>query len=158
MSTGTVPRCEVSANDTILITYQGEHAPESPGADMTTAVVIEDDDDIRLLLEVVLEQAGYTVISAATGQDGLVALHAEQPALIMIDVGLPDMEGYEVVRLARPHLAGHIVMLSARTEAADARRGLDAGADEYLTKPFRPRALREQLSEIVARPAKSAGN
>lgn len=125
---------------------------------MRTALVIEDDDDIRYLLEVVLGQAGYSVTSAATGQEGLTALSAEPPALTLIDVGLPDMEGFEVVRRARPLLTGHIVMLSARSEAADAQQGLEAGADEYLTKPFRPRQLREQLSEIVARPVKTSGN
>ena len=73
-----------------------------------------------------------------------------------MDVGLPDMEGYEVVREARSRIAGHIVMLSARSETADARQGIEAGADEYLTKPFRPRLLRQQLQEITARPARGA--
>lgn len=125
---------------------------------MTTAVVIEDDDDIRRLLEVVLDQAGYTVTSAASGEDGLAAIGTQPPALALVDVGLPDMEGYEVVRRARAQVTGHIVMLSARSEAADARKGLEAGADEYLTKPFRPRLLRQQLEEIVARPVRTAGS
>lgn len=123
---------------------------------MTTAVVIEDDDDIRRLLEVVLTQAGYTVTGAADGAAGLAAIGAQPPTLALVDVGLPDMEGYEVVRRARPQVAGHIVMLSARSEAADARKGLEAGADEYLTKPFRPRLLRQQLDEILSRPVKAA--
>lgn len=123
---------------------------------MATALVIEDDDDIRRLLEVVLGQAGYTVAVAATGTDGLTALIAQAPDLLLVDVGLPDMEGYEVVRQARAQMSGHIVMLSARSEEADAQRGLDAGADEYLTKPFRPRRLREQLAEITARPISRA--
>lgn len=123
---------------------------------MSTALVIEDDDDIRRLLEVVLAQDGYTVTSAANGEDGLAALNAEPPDLALVDVGLPDIEGYEIVRRARPQLAGHIVMLSARSELADAQQGLAAGADAYLTKPFRPRLLREQLREIIARPVKTA--
>lgn len=124
---------------------------------MSTALVIEDDDDIRRLLEVVLGQAGYTVAAAATGADGLEALESRTPDLLMVDVGLPDVEGYEVVRRARPQLDGHIVMLSARTQDADSQQGIDAGADAYLTKPFRPRQLREQLAEIVSRPVSSAG-
>lgn len=124
---------------------------------MSTALVIEDDDDIRRLLEVVLGQAGYTVAAAATGADGLEALESRTPDLLMVDVGLPDLEGYEVVRRARPRIEGHIVMLSARTQDADAQQGIDAGADAYLTKPFRPRQLREQLTEIVSRPVTSAG-
>ena len=123
---------------------------------MATALVIEDDDDIRSLLEVVLTQDGYAVTTAANGSDGLAALRASNPDLTLVDVGLPDMEGYEVLREARSRIAGHIVMLSARSETADARQGIEAGADEYLTKPFRPRLLRQQLQEITARPARGA--
>lgn len=125
---------------------------------MATALVIEDDDDIRGLLEVVLEQAGYDVAAAGTGAAGLEALAAQEPDLMLVDVGLPDIEGYDVVRQARPLISGHIVMLSARSQESDAQRGLEAGADEYLTKPFRPRALREQLAGIVARPSGREGS
>lgn len=125
---------------------------------MATALVIEDDDDIRGLLEVVLEQAGYDVAAAGTGAAGLEALAAQEPDLMLVDVGLPDIEGYDVVRQARPLISGHIVMLSARSQETDAQRGLEAGADEYLTKPFRPRALREQLAGIVARPSGREGS
>ena len=117
---------------------------------MTTALVIEDDDDIRRLLEVILDQSGYAVVTAATGEDGLEALEAQPPELMLVDVGLPDIEGYDVVRRARDRVSGTIVMLSARSQEADAQLGLDAGADEYLTKPFWPRELRERLAEIVA--------
>jgi DNA-binding response OmpR family regulator len=124
---------------------------------MATALVIEDDDDIRGLLEVVLEQAGYAVAAAATGADALVALDAKTPDLMLVDVGLPDIEGYDLVRRARSRISGHIVMLSARSQESDARAGLEAGADEYITKPFRPRALREQLAGVVARPVGCGG-
>lgn len=120
---------------------------------MGTAVVIEDDDDIRRLLEVVLGQEGYTVTAVATGAEGIEALNAHAPDLVLVDVGLPDMEGYDIVRATRPLVTGHIVMLSARSLVDDTRLGLEAGADEYLTKPFRPRQLRERLREIVAGPA-----
>lgn len=123
---------------------------------MATALVIEDDDDIRSLLDVVLTQAGYTVTTAVNGVDGLDALCTSNPDLTLVDVGLPDMEGYEVVREARGRVTGHIVMLSARSESADASRGLEAGADEYLTKPFRPRLLRQQLQKITSRPSRTA--
>lgn len=119
---------------------------------MGTAVVIEDDDDIRRLLEVVLAQEGYEVSVAANGEKGIAVLTEQPPDLALVDVGLPDMEGYEVVRSTRHLVTGHMVMLSARSEAADAQLGIDAGADEYLTKPFRPRQLRETLREIVTRP------
>ncbi|MDN5821485.1 MAG: response regulator [Brachybacterium sp.] len=124
---------------------------------MATALVIEDDDDIRRLLEVVLSQAGYSVAAAETGARGLEALDAQVPDLLLVDVGLPDIEGYEVVRRARDQVDGHIVMLSARSQESDVQLGIDAGADEYLTKPFRPRQLRERLAEIVAQPVRRAG-
>lgn len=124
---------------------------------MSTALVIEDDDDIRRLLEVVLGQDGYTVRTAATGTEGLTALADATPDLLLVDVGLPDIEGFDVVRQVRATVPGHIVMLSARSQASDAQQGLDAGADAYLTKPFRPRQLREQLTEITSRRVGSAG-
>lgn len=125
---------------------------------MATALVIEDDDDIRGLLEVVLGQAGYAVTAAATGVAGMDALATQEPDLMLVDVGLPDIEGYDLVRQARSRVSGHIVMLSARSQESDAQRGLEAGADEYLTKPFRPRDLREQLAGIVARPIAREGS
>lgn len=125
---------------------------------MATALVIEDDDDIRGLLEVVLEQAGYAVAAVATGADALAVLALREPDLMLVDVGLPDIEGYDLVRRVRSRVSGHIVMLSARSQEADAQLGLEAGADEYLTKPFRPRALREKLAGIVAQPVGRAGS
>ncbi|PWH07006.1 hypothetical protein DEO23_05585 [Brachybacterium endophyticum] len=118
---------------------------------MGTATIIEDDDDIRRLLEVVLGQEGYEVSSAATGREGIALLTDAPPDLALVDVGLPDMEGYEVVRRARTAVSGTIVLLSARSQARDAQLGLEAGADEYLTKPFRPLRLREDLRRVVAR-------
>lgn len=116
---------------------------------MPTALVIEDDDDIRRLLEVVLQQEGFTVTTAANGTDGIAALTTALPDLALVDVGLPDMEGYEVVRRARAEIPGRIVMLSARTQDADIQAGLDVGADAYLTKPFRPLQLRKDLRRIL---------
>ncbi|MBK0330739.1 response regulator [Brachybacterium sp. MASK1Z-5] len=124
---------------------------------MGTATIIEDDDDIRRLLEVVLDQEGYTVTSAATGSEGIALLTTEPPDLALVDIGLPDMEGYEVVRQSRAAVSGRIVVLSARSQARDAQLGLEAGADEYLTKPFRPRQLREDLRRIVGEGAQNAG-
>ncbi|MCG7309414.1 response regulator transcription factor [Brachybacterium sp. ACRRE] len=124
----------------------------------STATVIEDDDDIRRLLEVVLSQEGYAVTTAASGTDGIASLIAEPPDLALVDVGLPDMDGYEVVRRARTTVIGLIVMLSARSQAEDARLGLEAGADAYLTKPFRPRQLRQELRNLVSNPLTDDGS
>ncbi|TDE94141.1 response regulator [Occultella glacieicola] len=118
------------------------------------ALVIEDDDDIRRLLEVVLGQAGYEVTSSATGADGVRLARATPPDLITLDVGLPDTNGYAVAETLRTFYGGHLVMLSARAEAYDAEYGMQVGADAYLTKPFRPRAFREALASVVAEPAR----
>ncbi|MEE1617863.1 response regulator transcription factor [Brachybacterium sp. J153] len=123
---------------------------------MRTALVVEDDDDIRMLLRVILTQDDYSVTVVENGQAGIDAALSLRPDLCVVDVGLPDMEGYQVVTELTGIVAGHIVMLSARSTEDDARKGLEAGADDYLTKPFRPRMLREQLQAIVARPARAA--
>lgn len=119
-------------------------------------LVIEDDDDIRRLLEVVLGQAGYVVTSAATGAEGLARAQELHPALITLDIGLPDQEGYAVAKQLREFYRGHLVMLTARSEPFDKTLGMEVGADAYITKPFRPRALRDALSEIMARDPRGA--
>ena len=123
---------------------------------MRTALVVEDDDDIRLLLRVVLTRGGYSVTVVENGRSGIDAARSLRPDLCLVDVGLPDMEGYQVVTELTGIVSGHVVMLSAHSTEEDARRGLEAGADDYITKPFRPRMLRAQLEAIVARPARAA--
>lgn len=120
------------------------------------ALVIEDDDDIRRLLEVVLGQAGFTIVSAATGADGVARAREAAPTLITLDIGLPDMDGYAVATKLREFYRGHLVMLSARSEPYDAALGMEVGADAYITKPFRPRALRAKLTEIMAQESRGA--
>ena len=117
--------------------------------DDRTALIIEDDDDIRRLLEILLQKGGYSVTTATTGAEGLEALQRVHPTLVTVDVGLPDMDGHRVVRTVRESFAGVIVMISARSSSEDRRAGLAAGADMYFTKPFRPRELRAALAEIV---------
>lgn len=117
-------------------------------------LVIEDDDDIRRLLEVVLGQAGHEVTSAATGADGIAHARVAKPSLITLDIGLPDMDGYAVAKQLRKFYSGHLVMLSARSEPYDAALGMEVGADAYIVKPFRPRALRERLAEIMSQSAR----
>ena len=108
-------------------------------------VVVEDDDSIGRGLTTALEGQGYAVRWCRTGRDGLRALEGGAGELVLLDLGLPDIDGLEVcrrVRSARADLV--IVMLTARTQEMDVVAGLDAGADDYLTKPFR-------LAELLAR-------
>lgn len=115
-----------------------------------TALVIEDDDDIRRLLEVVLKQSGFEVEYASTGREGADAAVARQHDLVTVDLGLPDIDGVEVLREIRSKVRGKIVVISARAMEKYRDLSHDAGADAFITKPFRPRELRAQLAELLA--------
>jgi DNA-binding response OmpR family regulator len=115
------------------------------------AVVIEDDADIRNLLEAILGQAGFTCYTAGTGTDGLEAIRQHEPILTTLDISLPGIDGFEVARQIRSFSSTYIIMLSARDEEIDTLMGLDAGADDYLTKPFRPRELRARIEAMLRR-------
>ena len=99
-------------------------------------LVIEDDPDIRLFLAASLGGAGYEVVGAARGREGIDSAEEETPALVILDLGLPDMNGIDVVRRLRANGDVPIIILSARTDEREKIRALDAGADDYLTKPF----------------------
>lgn len=121
------------------------------GTNSRVAVVVEDDGDIRGLLEIVLGQMGFETIGAVSGEEGVGSVREHHPELVTLDIGLPDADGLEVLAQLREFHAGPIVVVSARGRAADAERALAAGADDYLIKPFRPRMLREDLERILER-------
>jgi DNA-binding response OmpR family regulator len=116
-----------------------------------TAVVIEDDADVRNLLSAILNEAGFTCVPAATGVEGINAVREHQPILTTLDVSLPGIDGFEVARRIRSFSNTYVIMLSARNEEIDTLMGLDAGADDYLTKPFRPRELRARIEAMLRR-------
>lgn len=103
---------------------------------MATVLVIEDDSDVRLLLRVVLERADHRVIEAADGRRGLRAFHEERPDLVLVDIGLPEMEGWDVLQRIRELSDAPVILVTARSLETDKVRGLDAGADDFITKPF----------------------
>jgi DNA-binding response OmpR family regulator len=115
------------------------------------AVVIEDDADIRNLLEAILEQAGFTCHTTATGPEGIEAIRQHEPILTTLDISLPGIDGFEVARQIRSFSPTYIIILSARDEEIDTLMGLDSGADDYLTKPFRPRELRARIEAMLRR-------
>ncbi|GAA4921218.1 response regulator transcription factor [Nesterenkonia rhizosphaerae] len=118
------------------------------------ALVIEDDDDIRRLLEMVLGQAGFTVDTVSSGEEGVAWAAREDYVLATVDIGLPDIDGLEVIRRIRSTFTGRIVVISARASTGDETHGMAAGADLYLTKPFRPRELRAHFEGLLsAKPA-----
>ncbi|TLM72810.1 response regulator transcription factor [Pseudarthrobacter sp. NamB4] len=115
-------------------------------------LVIEDDHDIRELVRTVLSQAGFDVSVASSGAEGVLAAKNINPDVITLDLGLPDIDGFEVSRQIREFSDAYIVMLTARTEELDTLIGLESGADDYLTKPFRPRELRARIAAMMRRP------
>ncbi|MFT4218970.1 MAG: response regulator transcription factor [Microbacterium sp.] len=120
--------------------------------DSRVAVVVEDEADIRSLLADVLEQAGFTVHTAETGQAGIELVRTVNPVVTTLDVNMPGMDGFETARRIRAVSTTYIVMLTARTEEIDALQGLESGADDYVTKPFRPRELRARIDAMLRRP------
>jgi DNA-binding response OmpR family regulator len=121
------------------------------------AVVIEDDDDIRNLLETVLTQGGFEVVARSNGLDGIEAVRTFAPTVTTLDVNMPGIDGFETAKRIRAFSATYIVMLTALDEEIDTLQGLDAGADDYITKPFRPRELRARIEAMLRRPRAMAG-
>jgi len=109
-----------------------------------TVVLIEDEKQIRRFVRVSLEAQNMTVHEAETGQQGLIAAATRKPDLIIVDLGLPDTDGIDVIRELRTWTEAPVIVLSARTQEEEKVAALDAGADDYLTKPF-------GVSELLAR-------
>ena len=99
-------------------------------------VLIEDEPQIRRFLRATLTGQGYRLFEATTGADGLVEVGSRQPDVVIVDLGLPDMDGLDVIRKVREWSAVPVIVLSARGQEADKVAALDAGADDYLSKPF----------------------
>jgi DNA-binding response OmpR family regulator len=117
-----------------------------------TVLIVEDDASLMLGLEENLAVAGYRVLTATTGPDGLKLALDKKPDLILLDVMLPGMSGYEVCRALREKKQGvPVVMLTARKEEGDKLTGFDVGADDYVTKPFSIKELLARLKAILAR-------
>src|SRR5216117_4457267 len=114
-------------------------------------LVVEDEASIASFVSLYLKNAGYTVKTAATGGEALTMAAAEQPALIILDLNLPDIDGIEVCRRIRKSADIPILMLTARDEDVDKIIGLEVGADDYLTKPFNPRELVARVKSILRR-------
>lgn len=112
-------------------------------------VVIEDDLDMRNLLEAVLHQSGYEVFTAVDGRSGIELVRTEQPDVVTIDAGLPDLDGLEVLRRIREFSCARAVMLTGRTHATDQAAAHDSGADDYIIKPFRPREVRARIAALL---------
>ena len=128
-----------------------ENAPSGAQPVILTA---DDDPDIRELLAFRLERSGYTVLQAVDGEEALALALEHRPDLAVLDVMMPKMDGFEVVRRLRAEEATKgmpIIMLTARAQDSDVEEGFDAGADDYLRKPFSPQELRARVQAILGR-------
>jgi CheY-like chemotaxis protein len=121
---------------------------------MTKILIAEDERDIRDLISFTLTFAGYTVVTAVNGEDAVEKARQVLPELILMDVRMPRMTGYEACEImkADPQLQNiPVVFLSAKGQDSEIKTGLDLGAAEYLLKPFAPTELTQRVSEVLAR-------
>lgn len=119
-------------------------------------LLVEDENDIALGVQVVLERVGFTVSRAADGIAGLRAFHGTRPDLVVLDIGLPGMDGWTVLERIRDLSDVPILMLTARGQEADTVRGLNGGADDYLHKPFGNAELAARAQALLRRPRVAA--
>src|SRR5947208_15746767 len=121
---------------------------------MASVLIVDDDADIRGLLREVLERASHTAIEAGDGREGLRLFHAEQPDLVILDVSMPGFDGWQTLERIRELSSVPVLMLTARAQEMDKVRGLRAGADDYITKPFgRQELLARVEAHLRRRPA-----
>ncbi|HET7043353.1 MAG TPA: response regulator transcription factor [Gaiellaceae bacterium] len=116
-----------------------------------TALLVEDEDAIAALVRSYLERDGFTVVRAARGDEALVELERRPVRVVVLDVGLPDMDGFDVCRAIRARSRVPVLMLTARDEEPDRITGLEMGADDYVTKPFSPRELLARVRAVLRR-------
>ena len=117
----------------------------------TRILAVEDDERIRTAVKLALEDEGWTVAEAANGEDALAAFQQEPADVVLIDIMLPGIDGFEVCRSIRRTSDVPIVMVTARADTHDIVAGLEAGADDYLTKPFAPKELSARIRAMLRR-------
>jgi DNA-binding response OmpR family regulator len=117
----------------------------------TRILAVEDDERIRAAVKLALEDEGWTVAEAANGEDALTQFQQEPADVVLIDIMLPGIDGFEVCRSIRRSSDVPIVMVTARADTHDVVAGLEAGADDYLTKPFAPKELSARIRALLRR-------
>ena len=122
---------------------------------MDTVLVVEDEQNIGRLVQAYLERAGFEAVWVTSGEEGLVELARRPARLVVLDLALPGLDGFEVCRRIRAASSVPILMLTARDEEADRVAGFELGADDYVSKPFSPRELVARVRAIVRRTEQS---
>lgn len=119
--------------------------------DKPMILLVDDDPNISQLVRLYLEKEGFEVVTAARGDEGLAAFRRRPPNLLLLDIMLPGMDGWQVCRAVRQFSAIPIIMLTAKDETFDKVLGLELGADDYLTKPFEPKELVARIKAVLRR-------
>jgi len=117
-------------------------------------LVVDDDEDIRSLLRVLLERVGAVVFEAPDGRDGLREFHARRPDLVILDVSMPEIDGWQMLDRIRDMSDVPVLMLTARADELERVRGLHAGADDYVVKPFGKQELIARVQALLRRAAR----
>jgi DNA-binding response OmpR family regulator len=130
--------------------------PKGNGAVTKTILVVDDEKRLVSLVESYLTQEGFRVLGAYNGRDALMLARREKPDLIVLDVMMPEMDGYEFIRRHRADQDTPIILLTARVDDDEKVVGLEVGADDYITKPFRPRELVARVRAVLRRAGESA--
>ncbi|GAA2143856.1 response regulator transcription factor [Nocardioides koreensis] len=122
------------------------------------ALVVEDDEDMRSLIEFILSTQGFHVLTAGSGTAGVDAVRDHDPDLVTLDLGLPGIDGIEACRRIREISDAYVVMITARDDEVEKLIGLETGADDYLSKPFSPRELNARVNAMFRRPRRGPGS
>jgi two-component system alkaline phosphatase synthesis response regulator PhoP len=120
-----------------------------------TIMIVDDEKRLVSLVESYLTQEGYRVVTAYNGKDGLAVAQKEKPDLVILDIMMPEMNGYDFIRVHRAEHDTPIIMLTARVADDDKVIGLELGADDYVTKPFKPRELMARVRNVLRRAGKN---
>jgi DNA-binding response OmpR family regulator len=119
-----------------------------------TILVVDDEARLVSLVETYLTQSGFRVMTAANGREALSVAERQEPDLIILDIMMPEMDGYEFMRAYRVEHDTPIILLTARVDSDEKVVGLESGADDYMTKPFRPRELMARVKAVLRRSGK----
>jgi two-component system OmpR family response regulator len=115
-------------------------------------VIVEDDPDVRDLIDIVLTQSGFRTVVTEDGPSGVEAVRLHNPLITTLDVNMPGMDGFAVAKRLREFSNTYLIMITALADEIDVVQGFEAGADDYLVKPFRPRELRARADSMLRRP------
>jgi DNA-binding response OmpR family regulator len=129
-------------------------------SDAPVVLVADDDEDILLLVTTRLRRDGFEVVAARDGDEALELAREHRPDVAVLDVGMPGLDGLEVLTRVREDdtlRATRVLLLTAKAQESDVRRGFDAGADAYIRKPFSPAALSQRVRELAGQPDESGG-